>query len=108
MTYLKLFTEFGIGLLLKLKQKGVEGELLKWIENYLLIQVSRLGQHQTQGSILVPLFFLVYVNDIDDYLLSITRLFADDTLLAQSTTNINYLESILNHDLQIISDWSKR
>jgi hypothetical protein len=61
-----------------------------------------------QGSILGPLFFLLYINDIADKLLSVTRLFADDTSLAQTTLSVLDLEGILNHDLQQISQWSKR
>ena len=61
-----------------------------------------------QGSVLGPLFFLVYVNDIIDNLLSIARLFADDTSLAFTTSNLPDLEGVLNHDLQIISIWAKQ
>ena len=34
-----------------------------------------------QGSVLGPLFFLIYVNDISEHILSLTRLFADDSSL---------------------------
>ncbi len=57
---------------------------------------------------LVPLLFLVYVNDITDRLLSIARLFADDSSLAFSSTNIDDLEGIMNHDLQHLSNWTKQ
>ena len=59
-----------------------------------------------QDSVLGPLFFLVYVNDIADNLISISRLFADDTSIACSASNINDIEGILNHDLQSVSAWS--
>ena len=59
-----------------------------------------------QDSVLGPLFFLVYVNDIADNLISISRLFADDTSIACSVSNINDIEGILNHDLQSMSAWS--
>ena len=55
-----------------------------------------------------PLFFLVYVNDISDNLLSISRLVADDTSLACSASNVNDIEGILNHDLDMLSTWSKQ
>jgi hypothetical protein len=108
------------GLLFKLKQNGIDGLLLQWIENYLSNRTQQviLGQSISnkqflkagvpQGSILGPLFFLVYVNDITENLLSITRLFADDTSLSQTTSNIADLEGILNHDLQVISFWSRQ
>lgn len=54
-----------------------------------------------QGSVLGPLFFLVYVNDISNNLISISRLFPDDTLLACSSTNIIELELILKLDIQM-------
>ena len=59
-------------------------------------------------SVLGPLLFLIYVNDITESLLSIVRLFADDTSLACTTSNTVGLESILNHDLDIITKWSKQ
>lgn len=59
-----------------------------------------------QGLVLDPLLFLMYVNNIADNLLSIARLFADDTSLASTTSNVDDLQGILNHDLREISNWS--
>ena len=61
-----------------------------------------------QGSVLGPLLFLVYVNDIADSLTSVARLFADDSSLAVSSNSIQFIESILNHDLQTITDWANQ
>jgi len=61
-----------------------------------------------QCSVLDPPLLHVYVNDITQNLLSITRLFADDTSLASTTSNIDDLQSIINHDLREISKWSKQ
>ena len=61
-----------------------------------------------QGSVLGPLLFLIYVNDISENLISLTRLFADDSSLFVSATNIIDLEGILNHDLLIITNWAKQ
>ena len=108
------------GLLFKLKQNGINGLLIDWIENYLSHRTQKvfIGSSMSnlkytsagvpQGSVLGPLFFLVYVNDIIDHLLSISRLFADDTSLAFTSLNLQELEGILNHDLQIISAWAKQ
>ena len=61
-----------------------------------------------QGSILGPLLFLVYVNDISENLLSVLWLFADDTSLACSASFTADMEGILNHDLIMISHWAKQ
>ena len=61
-----------------------------------------------QGAVLGPLFFLIYVNDLADNLLSITRLFADDTSIASSSSNLMDIEGILNHDLRCITLWAKQ
>ena len=55
-----------------------------------------------------PLLFLIYVNDISDSLLSLTRLFADDSSLYYSATSITDIEGIINHDLTLISAWAKK
>lgn len=62
----------------------------------------------SEGSDRMPLFFLVYVNDIVKILLSIARLFADDTSLTSTATNFNDLEGILNLDLAVVYSWSKQ
>ena len=61
-----------------------------------------------QGSVLGPLLCLVYVNDIADSLLSLTRLFADDSSLFYSTSSILDLQGIIDHDLQILSAGAKQ
>ena len=60
-----------------------------------------------QGSALGPLLFLIYVNDVTENLLSLTRLFADDSSLFFSASNPRDIESILSHDLALISSWAK-
>ena len=57
----------------------------------------------TQCSVLGPLSFLVYANNISDNLLSNSRLFSDDTsLLLCSASNINDIEGIMNHALAVV------
>ena len=61
-----------------------------------------------QGSILWPMLFLIYVNDISESLLSLTRLFADDSSLFYSASNIQDIDGIINNDLQVLTSWAKQ
>ena len=58
-----------------------------------------------QGSILGPLFFLIYINDLSDALTLNPKLFADDISLFSVVQNINSTRTDLNSDLSKISDW---
>ena len=60
----------------------------------------------SQGSILGPLLFLVYINDLPDGLKSNEKFFADDTSLFTIVKDKNESANILNDDLQLISSWT--
>ena len=106
------------GLLYKLKSMGISGELYNLLENYLSGRFQRVvlnGQTSSwrpvlagvpQGSILGPLIFLVYINDLPDGLKSNAKLFADDTSLFTIVKDKNESANILNDDLQLISSWA--
>ena len=53
-------------------------------------------------------FFLIYVNDIADSLLSLTRLFADDSSLFYSASSLDDIQDLINHDLILLSQWAKQ
>ena len=55
-----------------------------------------------------PLLFLIYVNDITESLLSLTRLYADDSAVYCASTSSQDLEGILNHDLHQMSIRAKQ
>ena len=100
------------GLLFKLKNMGITEELLIWISNYLSDRQQRVvlqGESSCwadinagvpQGSVLEPLLFLVYINDMEKGLTSKLTLFADDNLLL-SISNCHITNSqILHSDLE--------
>ena len=81
------------GLLFKLEEAGIRGDLLSWCTDYLsdrhqrvvlpgaTSSLSAIRAGVPQGSLLGPLFFLVYINDITCNIGSNINLFADDTSL---------------------------
>ena len=81
------------GLIFKLEQNGVSGNLLKLLQNYLSNRKQRVVLNGSssdyssidsgvpRGSVLGPLLFLVYINDLERNIKSNVNLFADDTML---------------------------
>ena len=102
------------GLLHKIKCYGVEGELYNILENYLLNRKQRVvlnGQSSlwmdikagvTQGFVLGPLLFLIYINELPDNLVSNNKLFADDTSIFSIVTDVKRSCDELNLDISVI------
>ena len=106
------------GLLLKLKAAGVTGKVLAWFKSYLSDRKQRvilpgvtsdwayICAGVPQGSILEPLLFLLFINDIVLDIGSNIRLFADDTSLYIIVDNPITAANCLNIDLERISKWA--
>ena len=105
------------GLLFKLKQNGVNGKLLNLLKSYLANRNQRVllngsesewGEIDSgvpQGSVLGPLLFLIYINDLEKGIKSHIKFFADDTSLFSIVKDPNNSALELNHDLRLISQW---
>ena len=51
---------------------------------------------------------MVYVNDIAEHLLSLTRLFADGSSHFYSAAHIDDRAAIINYDMQLLSNWARQ
>ena len=104
-------------LLHKLNSYGIRGITNKWFLNYLSdrIQYVEIDGHRSnprqlycgvpQGSILGPLLYLIYVNDISKSCDSEILSFADDTTLHVSNCNVNTLYKRANLELNKLYNW---
>ena len=108
-----------IKLLWKLHQYGIRGHVLNLIRAFLGSRSQRLvieGEESEsvpvtsdvpQGSVLGPILFLIYINDLPDKVCSQVRLFADDTAL-YLTMESEDDGSTLQSDLDILWMWEIR
>ena len=106
------------GLLYKLKSYGISGPLLILIKSFLTNRFQRVvlnGQTSNwkkilagvpQGSIIGPLFFLIFINDIPDGIQSNIKVFADDTSIFSVMKNRISASVTLNEDPYLISEWA--
>ena len=108
------------GLIFKLRQNGLNGGLLKLFESYLHNRQQRVvinGSYSEylsiesgvpQGSVLGPLLFLIYINDLEKNIKSNINFFADDTMLFSVVRDPAVSATELDHDLDLICRWAHK
>ena len=85
-----------------------------WLKSYLanrsqkvaikeaLSELDDLKSGVPRGSVLGPLLFLVFINDIVDDMLGLSRLFVDDTSIGHTALDESTLKNMINIDLNSI------
>ena len=117
-TYRRHLIEYGTVVLYKLECNGICGNLLGIIQDFLHERKQRMvlnGQSSNwsavsagvpQGSVLGPLFFLVYINDLPENLSCGVKLCPDDTSLFSIVENELSTGLDLNKDLEKVRMWA--
>ena len=105
------------GLIYKLKSNGISGNLLSFFDDYIKNRFQRVTLNGTesdwrsisagvpQGSVLGPLLFLVYINDLTENIKSQTHLFADDSSIFTPVKTVEVTHEQLVKDLETVSNW---
>ena len=107
-------------LLYKLHDYGIRGPILSWIRAFLGGRTQTVvleGESSDtipvtsgvpQGSVLGPILFLVYINDLPESITSQVRLFADDTAVYLTITDKDTDGTTLQSDLDKLQEWSRK
>jgi hypothetical protein len=103
-------------LLFKLEKYGFRNNELRWFTSYLTERTQATLTHSTlssfmpistgvpQGSILGPILFLLFINDLPQYVLSCS-LYADDTLIERSGKSLNDIIPKIQSDINCLHNW---
>ncbi len=104
-------------LLMKLSKMGINGTALNWFKSYLsdrtqIVDIngntSRMRQLKVsvlQGSVLSPILFLCFINDLHSVTELLTLMFADDTFSLQSVYDLDELFIIINAEINKMAVW---
>ena len=106
-------------LMSKLESYGITGKVKQWVESFLTgrSQTVMVNNDESlpapvisgipQGSVLGPLLFVIYINDLPEIVNSNVYLFADDTKVMRKVTSMEDAKA-LQRDLDKLEAWSKK
>ena len=102
----------------KVKAHGIGGHLLGWLKDFLADREQRVVVNGTrssiakvtsgvpQGSVLGPVLFLLFINDLPTGISNFIKMFADDTKLYSGLRTAD--DDSLQKDLEVLQDWSSK
>ena len=102
----------------KVNALGIKGDILQWINSFLsnrrqrvVVEGKSLSWENVksgvpQGTVLGPILFVIFVNDLTDDLTSMTKLFADDTKVYRGVNNCEDVSS-LQDGVETLTTWSR-
>ena len=108
-----------VRLVRKIEAHGIKGDLLKWLHDFLdnrsqHVVINNISSNSRkvssgipQGSVLGPILFLLYINDISQDIESHIKLFADDTKIFRAISSISD-NTALQADIDRLLLWSKK
>ena len=106
-------------LLVKLTSYGISGHVLEWIRQFLIGRRQRVAVAGTfsswmdvlsgvpQGSVLGPILFVCYINDMPDVVKSFVYMYADDSKIFRKV-NFAYESECLQRDLDHLQEWEDK
>ena len=103
----------------KVSSYNIKGKLLRWIESFLSNRKQRVQANGAssdwakvdsgipQGSVLGPLLFVIYINDLPETVRSCVKLYEDDTILCRRIRATED-EDIFQADINSLQEWSDK
>ena len=102
----------------KVGHYGIRGKSLNWFKHYLTTRTQKVKYNQDvssslaiaygvlQGSILGPILFVIYINDLPQILLkSSIGMCADDKVIYSSDSSAQIIKQVLQKDLNNVEQW---
>ena len=102
----------------KLHHYGIKGDLLTWIKSFVSNRVqvvvdcqqsnlAAVSSSVSQGTVLVPLLFICFINDLLNGIMSKIKLYADDVLLYTTIYSQEDCHN-LQQDLNLLEEWATK